>query len=135
MRQFLYLVDVEPQIFGGAQLCTNRPEGLHPTAAPVSAQYNKHQSLCFHHANALSWDELPFSLPNMTDSIADALARLQVHEESAADDPIDDILSKQAPPHHRQHARDPDQLKAHLEEKYLSPSQNFSTEWLNKLQQ
>lgn len=69
----------------------------------------------------------------MTDSISEALERLQLHEESAKDDPIDDILSKTAV--HRQRLRDPDELKAHLEDKYLSPSQTFSTEWLNRLQQ
>lgn len=69
----------------------------------------------------------------MTDSISEALERLQLYEESTKDDPIDDILSKTAT--HRQRLRDPDELKAHLEKKYLSPSQTFSTEWLNRLQQ
>lgn len=69
----------------------------------------------------------------MTDSIAEALERLQLEEQSANDDPVDDILSKAAP--HRQRTQDPQALKEHLEEKYLSPSQTFSTEWLNRLQQ
>lgn len=69
----------------------------------------------------------------MTDSISEALERLQLYEKSAGDDPIDDILSK--PTSHRQRMRDPEELKAHLEAKYLSPSQTFSDEWLNKLQQ
>lgn len=69
----------------------------------------------------------------MTGSISEALERLQLHEESAKDDPIDDILSRTAP--RRQQTQSPDELKAHLEKKYLSPSQTFSEEWLNRLQQ
>ncbi|KAF3768594.1 antiviral helicase [Cryphonectria parasitica EP155] len=69
----------------------------------------------------------------MTDSIAEALERLQLVEESIPDDPIDDILSRTAP--NQSQIRDPQKLKAHLEEKYLTPSPKFSTEWLNKLQQ
>lgn len=68
----------------------------------------------------------------MTDTISEALQRLQLHEESASD-PIDDILAKSTP--HRHGAQDPQELKDHLEKKYLSPSQNFSTEWLDRLQQ
>lgn len=68
----------------------------------------------------------------MTDTISEALQRLQLHEESA-DDPIDDILAKSAP--HRHRVQDPKELKDHLEKKYLSPSQAFSTEWLDRLQQ
>lgn len=68
----------------------------------------------------------------MTESISEALDRLQLHEEST-DDPIDDILSKTAP--RRQQLQDPKELKEHLEKKYLSPSQTFSTEWLDRLQQ
>lgn len=68
----------------------------------------------------------------MTNTISEALQRLGLHEESA-DDPIDDILAKSAPQRHR--AQDPKELKDHLERKYLSPSQAFSTDWLNRLQQ
>lgn len=69
----------------------------------------------------------------MTEPITEALERLHLHEESAKDDPVDDILSRTAP--QRQRLRDPEELKAHLEKKYLSPSQTFSADWLNKLQQ
>lgn len=68
----------------------------------------------------------------MNDTISEALQRLQLHEESA-DDPIDDILAKSTP--HQRRAQDPQELKNHLERKYLSPSQTFSTEWLDRLQQ
>lgn len=68
----------------------------------------------------------------MTDTISEALQRLQLHEKTA-DDPIDDILAKSTP--HRQRTQEPQELKDHLEKKYLSPSQNFSTEWLDRLQQ
>lgn len=67
------------------------------------------------------------------DSLSDALERLQLHEASAETDPIDDILWKAAPP--RQQTQNPDRLKEQLEKKYLAPSQTFSAEWLNRLQQ
>lgn len=70
---------------------------------------------------------------NMTDSIAEALEQLHLAEESANDDAIDDILERTAPP--RQRKPDLDELKRRLEQKYLTPSQTFSTEWLNRLQQ
>lgn len=73
----------------------------------------------------------------MTGSISEALERLHLVEEAAKDtdeQAIDDILERTAPPN-RQRRRDPDEIKAHLEKKYLTPSQTFSTEWLNRLQQ
>lgn len=70
----------------------------------------------------------------MTDDNSEALLRLQLDENVAADDHfLDGILAKAAP--QRKRIQDPEQLKAHLEKKYLSPSQTFSTEWLNRLQQ
>lgn len=69
----------------------------------------------------------------MTDSIAEALEQLHLAEASANDDAIDDILERTAPP--RQRKPDLDELKRRLEQKYLTPSQTFSTEWLNRLQQ
>lgn len=69
----------------------------------------------------------------MTNSIAEALKELHLAEESANDDAIDDILERTAPPSQRK--PDPEELKKHLEQKYLTPSQTFSTEWLNRLQQ
>lgn len=69
----------------------------------------------------------------MTDSISEALRQLHLAEESANDDDIDDILERTAP--RQQRKTDPEELKARLEQKYLTPSQTFSTEWLNRLQQ
>lgn len=70
----------------------------------------------------------------MTEDNSEALARLQLYEKDATDDQfIDGILDKAAG--QRKRIQDPDELKAHLEKKYLSPSQTFSTEWLNRLQQ
>lgn len=69
----------------------------------------------------------------MTNSISEALAQLHLAEESANDDAIDDILERTAP--HSQRRPEPEELKKHLEQKYLTPSQTFSTEWLNRLQQ
>lgn len=70
----------------------------------------------------------------MTEDHSEALARLHIYDRDAANDQlIDDILDKAAP--QRKRIQDPDELKAHLEKKYLSPSKTFSTEWLNRLQQ
>ncbi|PSR94005.1 antiviral helicase SKI2 [Coniella lustricola] len=69
----------------------------------------------------------------MADSLPDALERLQLHGASADTDPIDDMLWNAAPP--RQRTQDPKELKARLEQKYLLPSQTFSPDWLNRLQQ
>lgn len=69
----------------------------------------------------------------MTNSIAEALEQLHLAEESTNDNAIDDILERTAP--QSQRTPDPEELKRHLEKKYLTPSQTFSTEWLNRLQQ
>ncbi|KAL2150106.1 hypothetical protein VTH82DRAFT_7782 [Thermothelomyces myriococcoides] len=50
-------------------------------------------------------------------------------------DTIDDILDKTVSPSKPRQAQDPDQLRAELEAKYLSPSATFSSDWLDKLQQ
>jgi antiviral helicase SKI2 len=70
---------------------------------------------------------------NMKNSISEALAQLHLAEESATDDVIDDILERTAP--HSQPRPALEELKKQLEKKYLTPSQTFSTEWLNRLQQ
>jgi antiviral helicase SKI2 len=46
---------------------------------------------------------------------------------------IDDILFQQRP--RKRVKQDPAELKDELEEKYLTPSNKFSTDWLNRLQQ
>ncbi|KAI1343458.1 DSHCT domain-containing protein [Xylariaceae sp. FL0016] len=46
---------------------------------------------------------------------------------------IDDILFQQRP--RKRFKQEPQQIKADLEEKFLSPSKKFSAEWLNRLQQ
>lgn len=70
----------------------------------------------------------------MSKDNSEALARLHIYERDATDDHfIDGILDKAAS--QRKRIQDPDELKAYLEKKYLSPSQTFSTEWLNRLQQ
>ncbi|OIW30756.1 DSHCT domain-containing protein [Coniochaeta ligniaria NRRL 30616] len=60
------------------------------------------------------------------------MARLHV-SDSNDDKSIDDILFLQSPRKRRK--PDPEAIRAALEEKYLAPSQTFSTEWLNRLQQ
>lgn len=73
----------------------------------------------------------------MASKLSEAMQRLDLKDgEVGANlepDTIDDILFQQAPRKRRR--QDPDELKAELEKKYLSPSTTFSTEWLNKLQQ
>jgi antiviral helicase SKI2 len=60
------------------------------------------------------------------------MARLAVGD-GPDDTAIDDILFRQSPRKRRK--PDPEAIKAVLEEKYLAPSQTFSNEWLNRLQQ
>lgn len=72
----------------------------------------------------------------MTGSISDALERLHLVEESPkGEDPIDELLERPTSVPRRQRQQDPEELKAHLEKEYLTPSQTFSAEWLNRLQQ
>lgn len=49
------------------------------------------------------------------------------------DDWIDSILDEQRPTKRIKQNRD--ELQQELEQKYLTPSTTFSTEWLNRLQQ
>ncbi|KAK4224923.1 NUC185 domain-containing protein [Podospora fimiseda] len=68
----------------------------------------------------------------MATEISEAMQRLHLKEKED-DFLIDDILDLKVTPKPRK--QDPKQLRAQLEEKYLSPSTTFSDEWLNKLQQ
>jgi antiviral helicase SKI2 len=72
----------------------------------------------------------------MADSLVSAMERVQLSSstpDSTADDWIDHILDSQRP--RKRIKQDKEALKLELEEKYLTPSTSFSTEWLNKLQQ
>ncbi len=71
----------------------------------------------------------------MTDDLVSALERVHLSSEHAnvADDWIDSILDEQRP--RKRIRQDREALKHELEEKFLTPSTSFSTEWLNKLQQ
>ncbi|KAK1758129.1 NUC185 domain-containing protein [Echria macrotheca] len=60
-------------------------------------------------------------------ALAEVMERLRLVE-----DPIDEFLFEK--PERPPAQLDPDQLRAELEEKYLSPPTSFSTEWLNRLQ-
>lgn len=61
-------------------------------------------------------------------------AMRKLHLVDAANDfNIDDVLFQQRP--RKRVKQDPVELKAELEKKYLTPSNTFSTEWLNRLQQ
>lgn len=64
--------------------------------------------------------------------LADAMEKL--HLSSTADSlNIDDILFQQGP--RKRLKQDPTALKAQLEKDFLTPSNEFSTDWLNRLQQ
>jgi antiviral helicase SKI2 len=72
----------------------------------------------------------------MADPLVSAMERVQLSSstpDTAADDWIDHILDSQRP--RKRIKQDKEALKLELEEKYLTPSTSFSTEWLNKLQQ
>lgn len=64
--------------------------------------------------------------------LVEAMQKLHL-VKPAANFNIDDILFQQRP--RKRVKQDPAALKAHLEDKYLTPSNTFSTEWLNRLQQ
>ncbi|KAI8627103.1 DSHCT domain-containing protein [Xylariaceae sp. FL1651] len=63
--------------------------------------------------------------------LEEAMQKLQLAHQP--DFNIDDILFQQRP--RKRVKKDPTELKAELEKKYLTPSNKFSTEWLNRLQQ
>lgn len=67
----------------------------------------------------------------MAEGLIAALAELNL--KSHDDDWIDSILDEQRPP--KRIKKNHEELKRELEQKYLTPSTTFSTEWLNKLQQ
>ena len=72
----------------------------------------------------------------MADKLIDALERVHLDSKSTddlADDWIDQVLDQRQP--RKRIKQDNEALKRELEEKYLTPSASFSTEWLNKLQQ
>ena len=69
----------------------------------------------------------------MTD-LASALEKLHLSAAETADDWIDRALEEQQRPRKRIKP-DQEDLKRELEQKYLTPSRSFSSEWLNKLQQ
>ncbi|KAI0196352.1 DSHCT domain-containing protein [Astrocystis sublimbata] len=72
--------------------------------------------------------------PDGPEGLVEAMQRLHVANTAVADDfNIDDLLFQQRP--RKRTKQDPDQLKAELEAKYLTPSSTFSPEWLNRLQQ
>ena len=66
--------------------------------------------------------------------LASALEKLQLNSAETADDWIDQLLEEQPRPRKRI-KQDREELKLELEKKYLTPSNTFSPEWLNKLQQ
>jgi antiviral helicase SKI2 len=72
----------------------------------------------------------------MADSLVGELEKVYLSNailEGKEDDWIDHILDSQRP--RKRTKQDPEKLKRELEQKFLTPSTRFSTEWLNKLQQ
>ncbi|KAI1825859.1 DSHCT domain-containing protein [Xylaria intraflava] len=65
--------------------------------------------------------------------LVEAMQNLCLASPASNDFNIDDILFQQRPT--KRVKQDPAELKAELERKYLTPSNKFSTEWLNRLQQ
>ncbi|KAI0101156.1 antiviral helicase [Daldinia grandis] len=61
--------------------------------------------------------------------LVEAIQKLHISDDTT----IDDILFQQGP--RKRFKQDPAILKAELEQKFLTPSNKFSTEWLNRLQQ
>jgi antiviral helicase SKI2 len=72
----------------------------------------------------------------MADSLISALQKVQLSSDSIdskADDWIDSVLEERRL---RKHIKqDREALKLYLEQKYLTPSASFSSEWLIKLKQ
>jgi len=66
----------------------------------------------------------------MDSDLAEAVRRLRLDKTV---DNIDDVLFKRVPRKRKQ--RDPDEVRAELEKKYLTPPTTFSTAWLDRLQQ
>lgn len=66
----------------------------------------------------------------MAEGLVAALDDLHLETQ---DDWIDSILDEQRPTKRIKQNRD--ELQQELEQKYLTPSTTFSTEWLNRLQQ
>ncbi|CAJ2503668.1 Uu.00g110620.m01.CDS01 [Anthostomella pinea] len=64
--------------------------------------------------------------------LVEAMRKLHLSSQQS-DAIIDDILFQQGP--RKRQKQDPADLKADLERKFLEPSNKFSTEWLNRLQQ
>jgi antiviral helicase SKI2 len=70
----------------------------------------------------------------MADDLVGALQKVHLKStDQASDEFIDDILDQCQP--RKRIKQDGETLKKELEQKYLTPSPKFSTEWLNKLQQ
>ncbi|KAK3331272.1 NUC185 domain-containing protein [Apodospora peruviana] len=69
----------------------------------------------------------------MASELSDAMEKLHLDKDSASFETIDNILFQRVAREPRK--QDPDELRAELEKKYLTPSTTFSTEWLNRLQQ
>lgn len=72
----------------------------------------------------------------MANTLANAMEK--VHLDSLAledkdDNWIDNITQQQRP--RKRVKQDPEELKRELEQKFLTPSNSFSIEWLNRLQQ
>ena len=68
-------------------------------------------------------------------NLSAAMERLRLDDgaSSMSESGIDDILFREAP--RKRAKQEPEQIKADLEDKYLTPSTRFSAEWLDRLQQ
>lgn len=67
-------------------------------------------------------------------NLVEAMQQLHLHsEEQQQDFEIDELLFQQKP--RKKLKQDPAAIKADLEQRFLTPSNKFSTDWLNRLQQ
>jgi hypothetical protein len=104
---------------------------VHCVSTPLSprAHFNDEAETANPHRHAVDNPEST----KMAD-LASALEKLQISVADTADDWIDHILEEQQRPRKRIKP-DQEDLQRELQLKYLTPSNSFSPEWLNKLQQ
>jgi antiviral helicase SKI2 len=69
----------------------------------------------------------------MTDTLAEAFQGLQLKASQLQDANIDDILDQVRP--RKRVRKSPEEIKAALQEEFLTPTTSFTPEWLDRLQQ
>jgi len=88
--------------------------------------------VCFHLFQHSAVSSRQANSAIMAPDLGAALEKLHLDDDDSFDT-IDDILFNRVAS--EPHKQNPEELRAELEEKYLKPSTEFSTEWLDRLQQ